>query len=56
MKIVNMNLREMPGEVVALAKSEAAKRGMTLREWMIETIRFRLDLLLPPKKAKKGEV
>lgn len=55
MKLTNLNLREMPYDgVVGPAKAEAARRGLTIREWMIETIKFRLDLLdRPRKKAVK---
>ena len=52
MKITNLNLREMPYSVVGPAKAEAARRGLTIREWMIETIKFRLDLLSTPTKKK----
>ncbi len=48
-------LRGIPNEIAAAAKAEAAKRGMTIKDWLIETVCFRLDLLdSPPPKKKKA--
>lgn len=46
-------LRDMPRDLAEAAKAESARRKMSIKNWLIETIRFRLDLLDPPPKYKK---
>ncbi len=49
----SLNLREVPQDLVIAAKVEATKRAMTIREWVMETIRFRLDLMNGKKPKRK---
>lgn len=35
---VNLNVRELPGELVRRAKSTAALKGVTLKEFVIEML------------------
>lgn len=46
-------LRDIPHDLAEAVKAESARRRMSIKNWLIETIRFRLDLLEPPPPKKK---
>lgn len=48
-------LRDIPRDLAEAAKAEAARRKMSIKNWLIETIRFRLDLIDPPKEKRSRQ-